>query len=146
MFITNLFLGTLAFLQLFFIFFHSFLEQKEVLTKRHLFFVNKMLLTLGMFCILLTGIELFEAWTSGSIYEQMAFYHRALGKRFLLLLIWFHFGALAIPQLFWFKVIRESLPRTVIVCLFILVNYFLSNYSTTFLVDLNNDFIPSSWN
>ena len=146
MFTISILLGALAGLQLFFIFFHSFLALPELITKAHIVGFNKILSSVGLILIAFMALEIFDAWNVGYLYEEWAFYQRLIGNGALLLYLWLYIGILIAPQLFWLKVIRQSLRRTVIICLFLVSSILLSDYFLTTLISLNNDFIPSSWN
>ena len=77
-----------------------------------------------------------------SIYERFAFYHRALGD------YWWAYASMVtcnvvIPQLFWFKKIRHSIPITFIITIFINIGMWFERF--VIVITLHADFLPSSW-
>jgi len=87
--------------------------------------------------------ELFISWYSGYIYEQFAFFNRALGPYW-----WSYFGMMACnvlsPQIFWFKKYRRSIFVTFFMSIFINIGMWFERF-VIIATTLARDYIPSSW-
>lgn len=78
------------------------LKLEDYITVEHIESMNKVILLTGTIVGVAYLTELFIAWYSGYVYEQFAFFNRALGPYW-----WAYFGMMACnvlsPQLFWSK-------------------------------------------
>jgi len=87
--------------------------------------------------------ELFIAWYSGYIYEQFAFFNRALGPYY-----WSYFGMMFCnvlsPQVFWSEKIRRSLWWTFFMSIFINIGMWFERF-VIIATTLARDYLPSSW-
>ena len=116
---------------------------KNLITLRHLDNMNKFMLLTGSLVGYAYAMELFIAWYSGSIYERFAFYHRALGD------YWWAYASMVtcnvvIPQLFWFKKIRHSIPITFIITIFINIGMWFERFVIV-VPSLSHEFEPWQW-
>lgn len=87
------------------------LNLQDYITLGHIESMNKVILVTGTIVGVAYLTELFIAWYSGYVYEQFAFFNRALGPYW-----WSYFGMMACnvlsPQLFWSKKIRRNVTMT----------------------------------
>src|ERR1700681_3257991 len=92
------------------------LNLHNLITIKHLENMCKIMLVTGSVVGYAYGTEFFIAWYSGNPYEQFAFINRALGP------YWWAYWTMitcnvAIPQLFWFKSMRTSVPVMFVISL-----------------------------
>ncbi|MBI3579612.1 MAG: polysulfide reductase NrfD, partial [Ignavibacteriales bacterium] len=88
-------------------------------------------------------IEVFIAWYSNNPWEQAIFSYRAFGD------YWFAFWALfvcnlLIPQLFWIKKFRRSIPMLLVVSVAVTIGMWFERF-TIIITSLSHDYIPFTW-
>jgi molybdopterin-containing oxidoreductase family membrane subunit len=115
---------------------------KQVVRMHHLDNMCKFMLFTSSLVSYAYFMELFISWYSGNIYERFAFYHRALGD------YWWAYACMmtcnvVIPQLFWFKKIRHTIPIIFIITIFINIGMWFERF--VIIITLHADFLPSSW-
>jgi len=120
-----------------------FFGLKEIVTVRHLDNMNKIILATGSMVAYAYLIELFIAWYSGNAIEQFAFRNRALGPYWWGYWIMFTCNAI-VPQLFWFRRCRTSVPIMLAICLLVNVGMWFERFVIV-ISSLSSDFLPSSW-
>lgn len=116
---------------------------KDYVTINHLEVMNKIIMTTGMMVGYAYASEFFIAWYSGVEYETYAFVNRAFGP------YWWSYWIMAtcnviIPQIFWFKAMRRSIPVMFVVSIFVNIGMWFERYVIT-VTSLHRDFLPSSW-
>jgi len=89
------------------------------------------------------SMEFFIAWYSGNEYETFAFLNRAFGPYAWAYWIMISCNVL-IPQLFWSKKIRTSVPLMFVISIFVNIGMWFERFVIT-VSSLANDFLPSSW-
>ncbi len=119
------------------------LNLKDYITIAHIESMNKIILLTGTMVGIAYLTELFVAWYSGYIYEQFAFYNRALGP------YWFAYFAmmtcnLVSPQIFWWKKMRRNIYVTFIISIFVNIGMWYERF-VIIATTLARDFLPSSW-
>ena len=116
---------------------------KQYITLDHMEVMNKIIMTTGMMVGYAYASEFFIAWYSGNMYEKYVFINRALGDYG-----WSYWCMIAcnvlIPQLFWFKKIRRSIPIMFVISIFVNIGMWFERFVIT-ITSLHNDFLPSSW-
>ncbi len=116
---------------------------EDYITINHIESMNKIIVLTGSIVGIAYLTELFIAWYSGYLYEQFAFYNRALGKYW-----WAYFGMMTCnvisPQFFWFKSIRRNLFATFILSIFVNIGMWFERF-VIIVTSLADDFLPSSW-
>jgi molybdopterin-containing oxidoreductase family membrane subunit len=116
---------------------------KEIITLKHLENMNKIMLLTGMLVGYAYIMEFFIAWYSGSKYESYVFLNRAAGPY-----AWSYWIMMScnviIPQIFWFKKLRTSIPVMFVASLLINIGMWFERY-VIIVTSLHRDFIPSSW-
>ena len=101
--------------------------------------------------ILLTGsmvgyaysMEFFIAWYSGNTFEFFAFVNRAFGPYWWAYWIMFSCNVI-IPQLFWSKRLRTSIPVLFIASIFANIGMWFERFVIV-ISSLSRDYLPSSW-
>ena len=113
------------------------------ITDRHLDYMAKLMLGMGMIVAYGYLMEAFIAWYSGNIYERALALNRALGPYgwayWMLILC----NVLSI-QLFWFRAVRRNLLALFILSLVVNVGMWLERFVIV-VTSLNRDFMPSAW-
>jgi molybdopterin-containing oxidoreductase family membrane subunit len=105
--------------------------------------MNKVIVLTGSIVGVAYLTELFVAWYSGYIYEQYAFYNRAVGP------YWWAYAAMMTcnvisPQFFWFRSIRRSLVWTFVLSIVVNIGMWFERF-VIIATTLARDYIPSSW-
>ena len=116
---------------------------ENLITKDHLEKMNIIMLVTGSIVGITYGVEFFSAWYSQIEYEQFVFLNRAFGP--------YAYGFwimvtcnLLIPQLFWFKKIRRSIPAMFVIAILVNVGMWFERFVIV-TTSLHRDFLPSSW-
>jgi len=116
---------------------------ENYITINHLEKMNKIMMVTGMMVGYAYGYEFFIAWYSGNLYERFAFMNRAFGPY-----AWAYWTMIScnviIPQLFWFKKIRRSIPLMFTIAIFINIGMWFERFVIV-VSTLSRDFLPSSW-
>jgi len=119
------------------------LNLEQYITINHIDSMNKVILTTGSIVGVAYLTELFISWYSGYIYEQFAFFNRALGPYW-----WAYFGMMfanvVSPQFFWSKKIRRSINWTFFLAILINIGMWFERF-VIIVTTLARDFLPSSW-
>ncbi len=115
---------------------------ENVITIYHLENMNKVMLVTGMMVGYAYSCEFFIAWYSGNGYERFAFINRAFGPFW-----WSYFSMIfcnvVVPQIFWFKKWRTSIPVMFVASIFINIGMWFERF--VIIVTLSRDYLPSSW-
>lgn len=116
---------------------------KNYITLQHLEKMNKIIMATGMMVGYAYACEFFIAWYSGNRFEKFAFINRAFGP------YWWAYWIMTIcnviiPQVFWFKKARTSIPIMFVVSLFVNIGMWFERFVIT-VTSLHRDFLPSSW-
>ena len=116
---------------------------KDYITIDHMEVMNKIIMMTGMMVGYAYAAEFFIAWYSGNPYEQFTFVNRAFGP------YWWSYWIMVscnviIPQLFWFKKIRRSIPIMFVISIFVNIGMWFERFVIT-VTSLHRDFLPSNW-
>ena len=116
---------------------------EEVITMRHIDLMCKVTLATGSIVGYAYGMEFFIAWYSGNPYERFCFVNRAFGP------FWWAYWAMitcnvVLPQLFWFKKIRQHLVIVFIMSIFVNIGMWFERF-VIIATSLHRDFIPANW-
>lgn len=119
------------------------MELKNLITDNHLDLMNQVIL--GMSCIM--GYSYFmeggTAWYSANPYLQHTFKNYISG--FYGWAGWVTIACnVVIPQLFWFRRLRRSIPAMIFVALAVTVGMWMERF-VIIVISLHQDFLPSSW-
>jgi len=118
-------------------------DLENLITINHLDKMAKILLTTGSIVGYAYGMEFFIAWYSGNGFEQFAFINRAFGSYAPAYWIMITCNVL-LPQLFWFKKVRRTIPILFVLVIFVNVGMWFERY-VIIVTSLHRDFLPSSW-
>ncbi|MDO8527825.1 MAG: NrfD/PsrC family molybdoenzyme membrane anchor subunit [Deltaproteobacteria bacterium] len=113
------------------------------ITMVHLENMNKIILATCLMVGYAYACEFFIAWYSGSLYEMFTFKMRATGP-----FAWAYWTMVCsnvlVPQLFWFKKFRRSIPVMFVISLIINIGMWFERF-TIIVTSLSQDYLPSSW-
>ena len=116
---------------------------EHIITIKHLENIAKIMLATGLMVGYAYSMEFFIAWYSGNIYERFVFLNRAMGPY-----AWAYWTMIScnviVPQLFWFKKLRTSIPVLFIATIFINIGMWFERFVIV-VTSLSRDFLPSSW-
>jgi Ni/Fe-hydrogenase subunit HybB-like protein len=116
---------------------------KDYITLDHMENMNKIIMATGLMVGYAYGSEFFIAWYSGVEYEQFIFLNRAFGPYGWSYWIMVTCNVI-IPQLFWFKYFRRSIPWMFVISIFVNIGMWFERFVIT-ITSLHRDFLPSSW-
>ena len=116
---------------------------KDYITLNHMEAMNKIIMVTGLLVGYAYLSELFIAWYSGSPYEQFAFKNRITGPYGWSYWIMMSCNVL-IPQFFWFKKIRRSIPVMFVISILVNVGMWFERYVIV-VTSLHRDFLPANW-
>ncbi|MDR3669057.1 MAG: polysulfide reductase NrfD [Ignavibacteriaceae bacterium] len=116
---------------------------EHIITMTHLDHMNKIVLATGMMVGYGYFMEYFMAWYSGNHFEQFVFLNRAFGPY-----AWAYWTMIScnvlLPQLFWVRKIRRSIPMMLFIVIFVNVGMWFERF-VIIVTSLHRDFLPSSW-
>jgi molybdopterin-containing oxidoreductase family membrane subunit len=115
---------------------------ENIITLKHLERMNMIMLVTGMMVGYAYSMEFFIAWYSGNDYEMFTFVNRALGPYAWAYWIMVSCNVL-VPQLFWSKKLRTSIPVMFVASILINVGMWFERF--VIVMSLSRDFLPSSW-
>ena len=120
---------------------------KDLLTLRHLENMAKIILLTGMMVGFAYGMEFFIAWYGGTEYEWYAF----IGNRAnpATAPYWWAYWTMILcnvvsPQVFWFRVMRQSPIVIWIVALFVTIGMWFERF-VIIVTSLHRAFLPGEW-
>jgi molybdopterin-containing oxidoreductase family membrane subunit len=121
----------------------GFPKFKDYITIDHMEVMNKIIMATGMMVGYAYGAEFFIAWYSGVPYEKYAFINRAVGP------YWWAYWTMVtcnviIPQIFWAKWARRSIPIMFTVSIFVNIGMWFERFVIT-VTSLHRDYLPSNW-
>jgi molybdopterin-containing oxidoreductase family membrane subunit len=125
------------------IFVRKIFDMEQIITLNHLERMNKILLATGMMVGYAYATEFFIAWYSGSQFERFAFFNRVFGPYAWAYWIMVSCNVI-VPQLFWFRKFRRSVPIMFIIVIFVNVGMWFERF-VIIVTSLHRDFLPSSW-
>ncbi len=121
----------------------SILKLEDYITIEHIESMNKVIVLTGSIVGVAYLTELFVAWYSGYIYEQYAFYNRAMGPYW-----WAYFAMMTCnvitPQFFWVRRFRRSIAWTFVLSIIVNIGMWFERF-VIIATTLARDFLPSSW-
>jgi len=116
---------------------------KAYITLDHLEKMNKIIMATSLMVGYAYSCEFFIAWYSGSGFERYVFINRAFGPYWWA--YWIMTGCnVFIPQLFWSRWARRSIPVMFVISLFVNIGMWFERYVIV-VTSLHRDFLPSSW-
>ncbi|MEZ4909918.1 MAG: NrfD/PsrC family molybdoenzyme membrane anchor subunit [Saprospiraceae bacterium] len=119
------------------------LHLEDYITIEHIESMNKVILLTGTIVGVAYLTELFISWYSGYVYEQFAFFNRALGPYW-----WSYFGMMfcnvVAPQFFWKKSWRRNVTLTFFLSIVVNIGMWFERF-VIIATTLARDYLPSSW-
>jgi len=116
---------------------------EDFITSNHLEKIAKIMMMTGMMVGYAYSMEFFMAWYSGNPYELSTFLNRAFG-----LYGWAYWIMIScnvvIPQLYWFRKVRTSVPMLFITSIMINIGMWFERF-VIIVSSLSHDYLPSSW-
>ncbi|MFN0086507.1 MAG: NrfD/PsrC family molybdoenzyme membrane anchor subunit [Blastocatellia bacterium] len=121
----------------------KFYDIEDFITARHIRNMCKVMLATGLIVCYGYAMEAFMSWYSGSTYELFMMKNRMFGPYGYMywLLILCNF---LIPQILWWKKMRDNTAVIFAICMFINVGMWLERF-VIIVMSLNRDFLASSW-
>jgi Ni/Fe-hydrogenase subunit HybB-like protein len=114
-----------------------------LITERHLRNCAKVMLATGLIVAYSYIMETFTAWYSGDPFESQAIWNRMTGP--YAVVYWGLITAnIVVPQVLWFRRVRESVPLLFCVSMVVLIGMWLERY-VIIVTSLAQDFLQSSW-
>ncbi len=116
---------------------------EDFITMRHLQNMAKVMLVTGLIVAYGYATEAFIAWYSADKFEFFVPFNRATGP------YWWSYWALilcnvAIPQVLWFRRVRQNVPVLFVVSLIVNTGMWLERFVIV-VTSLHRDFLPSAW-
>lgn len=116
---------------------------ENFITPRHLENMSKVLLLTGSLVGYAYIMEFFVAWYGGNSVESYTFINRVFGP------YWWAYWAMVfcncvVPQIFWFKQARTSIPVLFIASILVNIGMWFERFVIV-VTSLTRDFLPSSW-
>jgi molybdopterin-containing oxidoreductase family membrane subunit len=88
-------------------------------------------------------MEFFVAWYSDEPFEQFVFLNRLIGP--YAWSVWIMFVCnVFIPQLFWFKKLRTSIPAMFVISICVNIGMWFERFNII-VTSLHRDFLPANW-
>ena len=116
---------------------------EDYITIAHIESMNKVIVVTGTIVGVAYLTELFIAWYSGYVYEQFAFFNRAVGPYW-----WSYFGMMFCnvisPQVFWKRSWRRNIALTFFISIVINIGMWFERF-VIIATTLARDYLPSSW-
>jgi Ni/Fe-hydrogenase subunit HybB-like protein len=121
----------------------KFYGLEDFITIRHINNMAKIMLVTGLIVFYGYLMEVFFAWYSGSQYEEYLVLNRMFGPYAPAYWALILCNGL-IPQLLWFRSVRENLLLLFVISLIVNVGMWLERF-VIIVTSLHRDFLPSSW-
>jgi len=115
---------------------------EHIITMKHLEKMNIIMLVTGSMVGYSYATEFFIAWYSGNQYEQFTFINRAFGPYAWAYWIMISCNVI-VPQLYWFKRLRTSIPVMFVGSILINVGMWFERF--VIVMTLHRDFLPAAW-
>ncbi|MCX8157894.1 MAG: polysulfide reductase NrfD [Verrucomicrobiae bacterium] len=116
---------------------------EDIITKRHVDLMCKVVLATGSIVGYAYGMEFFIAWYGGNPYELDAFKFRAFGPYWWAYWIMITCNVIS-PQLFWFKHIRQNMWAVFIISIVVNIGMWFERF-VIIATTLAREFMPSNW-
>lgn len=116
---------------------------KDYVTINHMEAMNKIIMMTAMMVGYAYASEFFIAWYGGNPYEQYVFSNRAFGPYGWSYWIMITCNVL-IPQIFWLKAVRRSIPLMFIISIFVNIGMWFERYVIV-VTSLHRDYLPANW-
>jgi len=119
-------------------------KYQDYVTHGHLDAIGRILVFISLIMGTAYMTEIFIAWYSGNEYEYYTFFvNRISGDYWWAFWIMFTANAV-VPQLFWFKKLRNHIPTIFIISIIINIGMWFERYVIV-VTSLSKDYLPSNW-
>ncbi len=116
----------------------------DYVTDNHMDAIARVLIFISLIMGTAYITEIFVAWYSGNEYEIFTFFHNRITGEYTPQ-FWAMFTCNAvIPQLFWFKKIRQSMLGLFIISIIINIGMWFERFNIV-VTSLGNDYLPANW-
>ena len=122
----------------------TFFKLERVVLMRHLELMNKFLLLTSLLVGYAYSMEFFVAWYSGNQYEMAHFLKNRPTGPYWWAWAWMMIPNMIVPQIYWFKRARTSIPIMFVVSIIINIGMWFERF-VIIVSSLNRDFLPSAW-
>ena len=116
---------------------------ESIITIGHLEKMAKIMLVTGSMVGYAYSMEFFIAWYSGNTFESFAFVNRAFGPYWWAYWIMISCNVI-VPQLFWSKTLRTSVPVLFIASIFANIGMWFERFVIV-VSSLSRDYLPANW-
>lgn len=116
---------------------------EHYITKKHIEYMNIVIIVTGTLVGIAYLTELFVSWYSGVEYEAYAFINRATGPYAWAYWIMMTCNVIS-PQLFWFKKLRRNITFTFFMSIVVNIGMWFERF-VIIVTSLHRDYLPSSW-
>ncbi|MFW6066854.1 MAG: NrfD/PsrC family molybdoenzyme membrane anchor subunit, partial [Myxococcota bacterium] len=124
-------------------------DLQDMVSIKHLELMNKFMLATGLMVGYAYAMEFFIAWYSGNEYEQWLFFHNRLGladgEGNVGPYWWAYFAMVfcnvVVPQSFWFKRLRTSIPWMFVASILINIGMWFERF-VIIVTSLHRDYLP----
>jgi molybdopterin-containing oxidoreductase family membrane subunit len=116
---------------------------QDFITGRHLENMAKVMLATGLIVVYGYAMEAFMAWYSANPFETFMMKNRALTGPYRIFYWFLLLCNGAVPQLLWFKKVRQNVVALFAVAIVINIGMWLERF--VIVMSLQRDFLPSSW-
>ena len=117
---------------------------QNLITLRVLENMNKIVLATSSMVGFAYLMEFFIAWYSGNMYERYTFWQRLFGPKYWWAGWSMYSCNVIIPQFYWFRSIRRSLPAMFVLSIFVNIGMWFERF-VIIATSLHRDYLPSSW-
>ncbi len=121
----------------------SIFNLHDLLTKRHIDLMCKVVLATGTIVGYAYGMEFFIAWYGGNPYEAYCFQNRAFGPYWWAYWIMISCNVIT-PQFFWVKKFRNNVILVWILSIFVNIGMWFERFVIV-VSSLHRDYIPANW-
>lgn len=122
----------------------KFYKLHHYITDSHLNATAKILTFVSLIMGTAYLTEIFIAWYSGSKYEIFTFFHNRITGDYAPQFWTMFLCNAVIPQLFWFKKVRQNMAMLFIISIIINIGMWFERYNII-VTSLAKDYLPSSW-
>ncbi len=116
---------------------------ESIITMGHLEKMAKIMLVTGSMVGYAYAMEFFIAWYSNNTFESFAFVNRAFGPYWWAYWIMISCNVI-VPQLFWSKTLRTSIPVLFIASIFANIGMWFERFVIV-VTSLSRDYLPANW-
>jgi molybdopterin-containing oxidoreductase family membrane subunit len=117
---------------------------QRVVLMRHLELMNKVLIVTCFLVGFAYSMEFFIAYYGNNEYERAHFLHNRPFGPYWWAWVWMVGCNVLVPQIFWFKKMRTSIPVMFVASILINIGMWFERF-VIIVSSLNRDFLPSSW-